>query len=125
MAYLKAVVNPPTRSRSSASSTRRGAASATRRSTSVEFEARKRGVGFETTLRDAIVEDWLPARTRATAARVRRAARRDARACDGDLRDLVEMVVEKAGLIAALEAERTDEALGRAENIREFFTVVE
>jgi DNA helicase-2/ATP-dependent DNA helicase PcrA len=37
---------------------------------------------------------------------------------------LVEMIVEKAGLIAAYEAERTDEALGRAENIREFFTVV-
>ena len=42
----------------------------------------------------------------------------------GDLRDLVEMVVARAGLIEALEAESTDEARGRADNIREFFGVV-
>ncbi len=42
----------------------------------------------------------------------------------GDLRDLVEMVVARAGLIEALEAEKTDEALGRADNVREFFGVV-
>jgi len=42
----------------------------------------------------------------------------------GDLRDVVEMIVAKSGLIEALEAERTDEATGRADNIREFFGVV-
>ena len=42
----------------------------------------------------------------------------------GDLRDLVEMVVARAGLIEALEAENTDESRGRADNIREFFGVV-
>jgi DNA helicase-2/ATP-dependent DNA helicase PcrA len=42
----------------------------------------------------------------------------------GDLRDLVEMIVERSGLVAAFEAERTEEAQGRADNIREFFGVV-
>ena len=42
----------------------------------------------------------------------------------GDLRDLVEMVVARSGLIEALEAESTDESRGRADNIREFFGVV-
>ena len=43
---------------------------------------------------------------------------------EGDLRDLVELVVTRTGLIEALEAERTEEAGGRVENIREFFGVV-
>ncbi len=42
----------------------------------------------------------------------------------GVLSDVVEMIVEKTGLIAALEAQRTDEAGGRIENIREFMGVV-
>ena len=43
----------------------------------------------------------------------------------GDLRPLVEMVIEKSGLVAALEAENTDEARGRVENIRELLGVVD
>ena len=42
----------------------------------------------------------------------------------GSLADVVEMIVEKTGLIAALEEQRTDEARGRIENIREFMGVV-
>jgi len=41
------------------------------------------------------------------------------------LREHVEAVVARAGLLAALQAEGTYEAEGRAENIREFFGVVE
>lgn len=44
---------------------------------------------------------------------------------EGDLRDVVEMIVDKSGLVAALEAEGTDEAQGRIENIKEFFGVAE
>jgi DNA helicase-2/ATP-dependent DNA helicase PcrA len=40
------------------------------------------------------------------------------------LRALVEEIVARAGLIIALEAENTDEAKGRVENILEFFGVV-
>jgi len=46
-------------------------------------------------------------------------------AYQGDLRDVVEMIVTKSGLVTALEAERTDEAQGRIENIKEFFGVAQ
>ncbi len=42
----------------------------------------------------------------------------------GDLYAVVDMIVEKTGLIEALEAQNTDEARGRIENIREFLGVV-
>ena len=43
----------------------------------------------------------------------------------GALRDLVEEIVERSGLLQALQAERTFESEGRIENIKEFFGVVE
>ncbi len=43
----------------------------------------------------------------------------------GEVRRIVEAVVEAAGLISALEAENTDEARARIENIKEFFGVVD
>jgi len=48
-----------------------------------------------------------------------------ARTYEGELRRVIEMIVDQTGLIAALEAENTDEARGRVENIREFMGVVE
>ena len=42
----------------------------------------------------------------------------------GDLSSVVEMIVEKSGLISSLEAQHTEEAQTRAENIREFMGVV-
>ena len=46
------------------------------------------------------------------------------RAMKGDLLDLVDMIIDKSGLIHALEIQRTDEAQARVENIREFLSVV-
>lgn len=46
------------------------------------------------------------------------------RAMKGDLLDLVDMIIDKSGLIRALEIQRTDEAQARVENIREFLSVV-
>ena len=43
----------------------------------------------------------------------------------GDLRKVVEMIIDKAGLIRALQDEGTDEARGRVENIQEFLGVVD
>ena len=43
----------------------------------------------------------------------------------GDLRKVVEMIIDKAGLIRALQDEGTDEARGRIENIQEFLGVVD
>ena len=50
---------------------------------------------------------------------------KDAQNYGGDLRKIIEMVIDKAGLIRALEDEATDEARGRIENIQEFLGVVD
>ncbi|MDR3036878.1 MAG: UvrD-helicase domain-containing protein [Coriobacteriales bacterium] len=50
---------------------------------------------------------------------------REARGYTGELRNIVEMLVAKSGLIDALQAEHTDEARGRIENIQEFFGVAQ
>jgi DNA helicase-2/ATP-dependent DNA helicase PcrA len=46
---------------------------------------------------------------------------REAVTWQGDLRQVVELIVDRAGLIAAYEAENSDEAKARVENIMEFF----
>ena len=49
----------------------------------------------------------------------------EAQTFSGDLRRVVEAIIDKAGLITALETEGTDEAQGRIENIKEFLGVVD
>ncbi len=49
---------------------------------------------------------------------------REARSYSGDLRRVVERIIENTGLMRAYEDEGTDEAAGRVENIKEFFGVV-
>ncbi len=48
---------------------------------------------------------------------------REGRRMDGELKDVVEMIVDKTGLLQAFRAEGTMEAESRAENIREFLGV--
>lgn len=48
-----------------------------------------------------------------------------ARTYSGDLRKVIEAIVERSGIVGALEAENTDEARSRVENIREFMGVVD
>ena len=48
---------------------------------------------------------------------------REGRRMDGELKDVVEMIVDKSGLIQAFRAEATMEAESRAENIQEFLGV--
>ena len=50
---------------------------------------------------------------------------RDASTYEGDLRKVVEMIVDKAGIIAVYQAEGTDEARSRIENIKELMGVVD
>ncbi len=50
---------------------------------------------------------------------------KDAQLFSGDLRKVVEAIIDRAGLIQALQAEDTDEAQGRIENIQEFMGVVQ
>ncbi len=50
---------------------------------------------------------------------------KEARTYGGELRRVIETIIEKSGLVSALEAERTDEAQSRIENIKEFLGVVD
>jgi DNA helicase II / ATP-dependent DNA helicase PcrA len=127
MAYVRAVVNPADEIalRRIVNKPKRGIGDSTLEK--VAYEAAREGLGFEEALRAAAAGDWL-----ASAPRVRIGAflglldemRELAAAPDTDLRELVEGIVDVSGLISALEAERTHEAEGRVENIREFFGVV-
>jgi len=49
----------------------------------------------------------------------------DAMTYEGDLRKVVEAIIDKSGLVEAYRAERSDEAEGRIENIKEFLGVVD
>ncbi len=50
---------------------------------------------------------------------------REAQSLSGDLRRVVEAIVERSGIIGSLQAENTDEANNRIENIQELFGVVD
>ncbi|NTU72097.1 MAG: UvrD-helicase domain-containing protein [Coriobacteriia bacterium] len=123
MAYLKSVVNPADEislKRIINTPKRNIGATTVER---VDAVARERGVGFEDALRVAVDDDIHRSGAR-TAIAGFVALVDELRSMEGDLRDVVEMIVTKSGLVEALEAERTDEAQGRADNIREFYGVV-
>ncbi len=48
----------------------------------------------------------------------------EARDFEGNLEDIVRLIVDRSGLVDALQAQRTEEAASRIENIQEFFGVV-
>ena len=86
--------------------------------------ARENSTTFMTAAELCIVDDELrPASRRALGEFVQ--VIKDASTYSGDLRDVVEMIVEKAGIIEALRNEGTDEARGRIENIQELMGVVD
>jgi DNA helicase-2/ATP-dependent DNA helicase PcrA len=124
MAWLRATVNPAdTQSLVRVMEKRAGIGKTT-------IEAlRARSIEEGITLAEAIArageEGWVataPARKVAGLATDLEAAR----TAEGDtLRERVERIVTASGLLAALAEERTSEAEGRAENIREFFGVVD
>ena len=90
----------------------------------VQQAARANGSTFMNAAELCVADDELrPASRRALGEFVQ--VVKDAATYEGDLRKVVEMIVEKAGLISALQAEATDEALGRIENIKEFLGVVD
>lgn len=123
MAYLKMIVNPADEMsvKRVINTPRRGIGSTS--IGRIEDLARTNGCSFFQACEIATAETGL------FSAKVRHALGdfvalvREGRRMDGELKDVVEMIVDKSGLIQAFRAEATMEAESRAENIQEFLGV--
>ena len=123
MAYLKAVCNPDddVAVQRVINTPRRGIGSTS--IAKISQLAADEGISFFAACQQGICEAGL------LSAKVRQAlagftgAIEAGRHFEGELAKVVEAIVDKAGLIKALEAEHSDEAQGRIENIREFMGV--
>ncbi len=90
----------------------------------IDAAARKGSCSFMEAAELSIVdEDLRPATRTALASFVQIV--KDASTYEGDLRKVVEMILDKSGMLEALAAEGTDEARSRIENVQEFLGVVD
>ncbi len=123
MAYLKVVVNPDDDMAALRviNTPRRGIGATSIQK--IQTYALHNGLSFFSACEACVMEESL------LTAKVRNAlveftsAIEHGRHIDGELDEVVEAIVDRSGLIRALEAEHTIEADGRIENIREFFGV--
>ncbi len=123
MAYLKMVVNPADEMsvKRVINTPRRGIGSTSIRK--IEGLAAEHRVSFFEACELACAETGL------LSAKIRNSLAdfvqivRDGRRLDGELKDVVDAIVEKSGLVRSLKAELTPESEGRVENIREFLGV--
>lgn len=124
MAYLTLIVNPADdiAAKRVINVPRRGIGKASIER--IEQFAREMGMTFMEGAELAIVDPELRASTRQSIGEFVGLIN-EARTYGGDLRKVIEAIVDKSGLIAALQAENTDEARGRVENIQEFLGVVD
>ena len=124
MAYLKLVVNPADdiAAKRIINVPRRGIGKASVER--IEIISNREGVSFLEAAESVLSEAELGKRTIDSLARFLQLIR-DARRYQGNLREIVEMLIERSGLIEALQNERTDEACGRLENILEFYGVAQ
>ncbi len=124
MAYLTLVINPADdiAAKRVINTPRRGIGKSTVER--VEQFAREMGMTFMEGAELAVADPELRAAARRSLGEFVRLVH-DAQSYSGELRKLVEAVIDKSGLIGALQAEGTDEARGRIENIQEFLSVVD
>lgn len=124
MAYLTLVVNPADdiAAKRVINVPRRGIGKTTIER--IEQFAREMGMTFMEGAELAIVDPELRASARQAIGEFVGLIN-EARTYGGDLRKVIEMIIDKSGLIGALQAENTDEARGRIENIQEFLGVVD
>lgn len=123
MAYLKMVVNPADEMsvKRVINTPRRGIGSTS--VSKIEGLARENGCSFFQACEIATAETGL------FSAKVRNALAdfvkivRDGRRMDGELKDVVEAIVDASGLVQAFRVEGTMESEGRMENIQEFLGV--
>ena len=124
MAYLTLVVNPADdiAAKRVVNVPRRGVGKSTVER--VEQFAREMDMPFLEAAELAIVDPELRASTqRALGEFV--GLLKEARTYEGDLRKVIETIIDKSGLVTALELENTDEARSRVENVKEFLGVVD
>ena len=125
MAYLKLVVNPDddVSAERVVNTPRRGVGSTS--IAKIRAYAASYGISFFSAAQACIAEPGLMgAKARKGLAEFCGAVEAG-RHLDGELSQVVEAIVDKAGLIRAYEAENTVEADARIENIREFFGVAQ
>ena len=124
MAYLTLIVNPADdiAAKRVINVPRRGVGKASIER--IEQFAREMDMTFMDAAELAIVDPELRAATRQAIGGFVSLIK-EAQSYGGDLRKVIEAVIDKSGLIAALQAEGTDEAIGRIENIKEFLGVVD
>ena len=124
MAYLTLIVNPADdiAAKRVVNVPRRGIGKTTIER--IEQFGREMDMPFIEAAKLAIVDPELRASTRQSVASFVGLIN-EARTYGGDLRKIIEAVIDKSGLIGALQAENTDEARGRIENIQEFLGVVD
>lgn len=90
----------------------------------IDYVARETGITFLQAAELCIADDQIRSATRKAIAEFV-ALIHEAQGYAGDLRKVVEAIVDKSGLIRVLEAENSDDAAGRIENIQELFGVVD
>ena len=118
MAYLTLVVNPADdiAAKRVINVPRRGIGKTTIER--IEQFAREMGMTFMEGAELAIVDPELRASARQAIGEFVGLVN-EARTYGGDLRKVIETIIDKSGLIGALQAENTDEARGRIETIQE------
>ena len=124
MAYLTLVMNPADdiAAKRVVNVPRRGIGKTTIER--IDQYGREMNMPFLTAAELAVVDPDIRASTRNAVGEVIQVIK-DGATYGGDLRKVVEMIIDKAGLIRALQDEGTDEARGRVENIQEFLGVVD
>ena len=124
MAYLTLVVNPADdiAAKRVINTPRRGIGKSTVER--IEQFAREMDMTFMEGAEIAVADPELRAAARRSVGEFVQIIK-DAQSYSGDLRKCIEAVIDKSGLISALQAENTDEARGRVENIQEFLSVVD
>ncbi len=124
MAYLTLVVNPADdiAAKRVINTPKRGIGKTTIER--IEQFGREMGMSFMEAAELAIVDPELRASTRQSLAAFVGLIK-EASTWSGELRKMVEMIIDKSGLVAELQTSGIDEALGRIENIQEFLGVVD
>lgn len=124
MAYLSLVVNPANdiAGHRVINTPKRGIGSTTVEH--IDYVAREVGCTFLQAAELCVADEEIRPATRRAIGEFTTMIR-EAQSYEGDLRKVVEMIVDKAGIIEAYRAVGSDEAQGRIENIQEFFGVVD